>query len=507
MGQVGDKRTLHIEEALSLGNLYYEAMREETEKTDQDYDVIVIGSGPAGYEAASSSAKLGKSVALIERNIDAEKSVDKSIDPTKFLLNAAEKFHRFKNVSTTAKLDDCLIAPSDTSPDKGEAKEAWAAAQEALRGTIHTKQGKTLNEIGRHFRRLGIDLYQGNAAFKTKKELSLLGQAKNKPVQNIFGEKIIIATGATATLPKADGLIEAGYLTTRDAPYLKELPNSLLIIGAGADGVELAQVFQRFGVDVILVESANQILPSGNPNLTNQLAAVLNFEGVNIRLQSEVIHVAKAADCKKRVTIRYRSGYENQVVVDEIILATPAEPDVADLNLSAANVCLSDCGSIQIDPYGQTSTPGIWAVGNVTGTEVFNPFASSHSAQIAENIFVEPNIKLENLAQLHVTFTDPPLAQVGTIRKDLVQKETKFSLKSVGLYQPDRFRQNNRSAGFINLYFADNETIVGGEAFGAGATEIISMLSLAIKIGATMNDLSRLDLPFYTCSEGVRFAT
>src|SRR5690554_1081529 len=231
---------------------------------NSDYDLLIIGAGGAGTAAAIRGAELGARVAIAEGAVVGGTCVNVGCIPSKLLLEAAARFH---------------AARSSFPALAGEAQAAWQRAQ-ARKGAVveRLRQEKYLDVLAGYE---GMTLLRGEAA--------LLGAGRVRVGEAVVGaRKVVIATGAAPALPPVPGLAQGGALTSTSAMELKVLPASLIVLGAGAVGLELGQAFARFGVKVTVIEAEARILPAEDPELSNALANALAAEGLELRTGARV---------------------------------------------------------------------------------------------------------------------------------------------------------------------------------------------------------------------------
>ena len=210
-----------------------------------EYDLIVIGAGGAGSNAATTAASMGKRIALIERDKLGGTCLNYGCDPTKTLLHTAHMLYHARHAAALG----LRIPHADTD---------WAAVQAHVRQVQKTIRGGTPEQARAGITAQGIDLFMGDAMFTSPHEIRVNGET-------LRGERFVIATGTVPFIPDIEGLSEAGYITNVEAVSLPELPKRLVVIGGGPIGLEFAQMFSRFGVQVVVLERGKQPLPRGRP--------------------------------------------------------------------------------------------------------------------------------------------------------------------------------------------------------------------------------------------------
>jgi pyruvate/2-oxoglutarate dehydrogenase complex dihydrolipoamide dehydrogenase (E3) component len=452
--------------------------------TEQHYDLVVIGAGPAGGAAATAAAAPGRRVALIERDKLGGTCLNYGCDPTKTLLHTAQ-----------------LLYQASQSAERGlripHAAADWPAVQAHVRRVLKQMRGGSEAAERRQRRRDGVEVLSGAARFVDPHTLRL-GRHR------LRADRIIIATGSQAVVPPIDGLERAGYLTNREAVALKELPRRLAIIGGGPIGVEFAQLFGRFGVKVTLLEQGPALLPKDDRELADQLAALLAAEGVHVETEAELleVHRERAGRC---LIFRRRGRTRQELQVDAVLVAVGFRPAIDSLNLPAAGVSVSD-GAVRVDATLRTSVPHIWAAGDVTGGYPFTHVAFAQGQLVARNAFASRAEPFDDQAIPWVTYTSPELAHIGQTEEQLRQAGTPYRVGRKPLAEVERAVATGATAGQIKLLVGDDGRLLGGHILAAGAGELIAPLALAMRAGLPVDMLANTILPYPTMAEGLRWA-
>src|SRR5438874_3008109 len=282
-----------------------------------EYDLLVIGAGAAGSSAVTTAVKNGKRVALVERNLLGGTCLNYGCDPTKTLLHSAYLLYQAHRANRYG-----LRIPSATYE--------WKDVQERVQQVIRDLRGGTLEEAQANLERQGIDVLHGEASFVSPNEVLIAGQS-------IFAKQIIIATGCEIVVPPMKGLKEAGFITNVQAVALPALPHRLAIIGGGSIGIEFAQMFHRFGVDVSVLEHGPTILDKEDREIAANLCDMLTGEGIRSETNTEIKQV-QLDGASKKLTLRCGERDEEELIVDEILLAVGRHPSFESLNLEAAGV-------------------------------------------------------------------------------------------------------------------------------------------------------------------------
>src|SRR3954453_1248046 len=355
------------------------------------YDLIVIGAGSAARDGANKAAReYGANVALIERERWGGSCPNVACPPTKAYLVAAGLGHEINPLEAELGIE---VGPATTNLAKVKARKDG----------LKKPQEQWVEDL----QAAGFDTYQGAAGFLDAHKVRV-GNAE------LTADKILIATGSRTAVPPIAGIEQLDWVDHVSALELEELPSSLLVVGAGAVGLEFAQAFSRFGSRVTIVDALDEIAPRSDEHAAMELRGALEAEGIAVILGSLVREVAASADGKHVATIAPReSGMEHPVEFDRLLLASGRRPNIEELGLEAAGVETSRFG-IVADERMRTNVPGIWAVGDVNGQSQFTP-AAQYQARIAvEDMFRPGEGAPADYSTLPTAiFTHPELAQVG----------------------------------------------------------------------------------------------
>jgi mercuric reductase len=232
----------------------------------------------------------------------------------------------------------------------------------------------------------------------------------------------LVATGAAPWIPPISGLEQAGYLTSDTAMELTELPESMLVIGGNAVGLELAQLFARLGVKVTIAEALNRLAPFGEPEISAAIEDVFDGEGIGILTAATVMSVRRDGPARS-VTIKTAGGQRRELAYGEILAAAGRRPVTAGLNLDAAGVKTGGRGEILTDQYQRTANPRIWAAGDVTGGPQFVYVAAAQGSRAAANALQDAGRTVDYAALPQVTFTSPAIASAGLTEAELIRQE------------------------------------------------------------------------------------
>jgi mercuric reductase len=448
------------------------------------FDMAIVGGGSAGFAAALKAADLGARVAMVEGGTLGGTCVNVGCVPSKTLIRAAEAQHRrahhpFQGVPTT-----------NGRPD-------WAAVRRQKDELVaELRQAKYWSVLGSH---------PAVTLFEQRGEITPAHGIRLVDGRTLTAGKIIVTTGASAWAPPIPGLAEAGYLDNASAMALEGLPDSLIVIGASAVGLEFAQMFARLGVNVTVLEILPRVVPSEDVDVGNALGAYLREEGLRVHVGAHIQHVARAGDI---YTVSFEAaGTARTASAEQLLVAAGRRANTRGLGLESAGVTLGRKGGIVVNEFLQTANPGIYAAGDVIGDPMFVYVAAYGGTVAAENALAGNARHYDLTALPMVTFTDPAVASVG-LTEDAARAQGIAPLVSrLPLEHVPRALAARDTRGFVKLV-ADAATrkIMGAQILAAEAGEMITEPALAIKFGLTIDDLASAFHPYLTLSEGIKLA-
>jgi len=452
--------------------------------TKNEYDLIVIGAGGAGSTAASRAADMGKHVALIERDKLGGTCLNYGCDPTKTLLHTAHLLYHAQHASNLG-----LSFP--------QAKADWPMVQAHVRQVLETIRGGTPRQADAGIAAQGIDLYMGEASFSSAREIRVNGKT-------LRGKRFIIATGTIPSIPKIEGLSQTGYITNEEAVSLPELPERLVVLGGGPIGLEFAQMFSRFGVQVVVLERSQQPLPHEDRELALALCSQLSAQGIRLEFGTEM-RCGEVDQHGKHIHIQGQDGREDDLVADQLLIAVGRQPALDMLNLGAAGVHFSaEC--IPTNASLRTNIPHIWAAGDITSKYQFTHVAASQGELVAHNVFAKKPRAFDERVIPWVIFTDPELARVGQSEADLQAAGIEYCVGRANFDKLDRAIANDQTCGSVKLLANADGKILGGHILGANAGDLIAPVVYAMRFGLTVKMVADAMLPYPTMAEAVRSA-
>ena len=450
----------------------------------QKYDLLVIGSGAAGSTAASTAASNGVRVALMERDKIGGTCLNYGCDPTKTMIHIAKLLYHSQHAEQYG-----LNIPG--------AMADWPTAMAWVQQVIKRVRGGTSEEAAADMSKKGVEVIFGEGHFISDHIMQVGGRT-------LSAERIIIAAGGKNVIPPIDGLEDVGYITNKEAVALNTLPHRLAIIGGGAIGIEFAQMFHRFGVEVTVLEKSPDLLDKEDRELAEALCNLLTRQGLRMETNVEFQRVQRDSR-GKCLAIRCGGREEEQLVVDEILLAVGRKPALDSLHLDKAGVQTGKRG-INVDAYLRTNVPHIWAAGDVTGGLQFTHVAYQQGKIAAQNAFTDEPQSFESYIIPWVTYTDPSLAHVGKTEEQLKQEGVQYKIGRMYFKEVERAIAEGETDGFVKLLVDSQGKILGGHVLAPNAGDLLAPVVLAMQTGIPAERLANTIQPYPTMVEGVRWA-
>lgn len=447
------------------------------------YDLVVIGGGTAGLVSAIGAAGLGATVALVEGGMMGGDCLNWGCVPSKALISCAQAAHDARRAAEYG------VQTGEVSVDFG----AVMARMRSLR------TGIAQHDSFERVRDEGVHVFRGTARFTGRRRL-VVGETE------LSFHRAVICTGGQPALPPFDGLDAVHALTNETVFQLTELPERLLVVGAGPIGCELAQAFQRLGSQVTLVDQAGRVLTRDDPEAAELVAETLVAEGVNLHLGVGLERLERTPDGSQRAVLDPGdSDAPAHLPFDAVLLATGRRPNTEGLGLETAGVQVDDRGAVVTDGLLRTSNPRIYAAGDVTGRWQFTHAADAMARVVIRNALFFGSESADDLVIPWCTYTDPEVAQVGLSWAE-VQERGDLELYRAAWSDVDRARLDGDTAGWVKLYVDRGGHIVSATCVGRHAGEHLGALSLAVTNGVKIGELEQTVLPYPTRAELLRRA-
>lgn len=447
------------------------------------FDLIVIGGGSAAFAAAIRAAELGASVAIAEEEVIGGTCVNRGCVPTKNLLYAAERYRLYAQNSFPG-------LPVGREP--ASFPEVIRQKDELVQQMRKSKYWDILEAYPE------IKYYPKRARFKSPYEVELGDEV-------IGADKFIVATGASPKVIPIAGLDRVHFLTYKTALELRSLPTSMIVIGAGAIGLELGQMFSRFGSRITILEALPRIAPTEEQEISETLESCLEEEGIEIWTN---VGVASVRPEDGNVLVVAQAGEQfKEFRAEKLLLAAGLRPNTSGLNLEAAGVELDEKGAIKVNEELRTTARHIWAAGDVIGNPMLVTVAALQGGIAAENALRGAGKKIDLSAVPHAIFTDPEVASVGLRQSEAIAKGFKVQVASIPFSLVPKAGAIRDTRGLMRMVVdASSYRILGVHLVARHAADLIHMGVLAVKHKLTVGDIIRTTFVYPTLSEVYKIA-
>ena len=450
----------------------------------ENFDVVVIGAGPAGYVAAIRAAQLKQKVAIVDKEWMGGVCLNVGCIPSKSLLKNAEVAHTLRERGK-----DFGFSFENLKLDYG------VAVKRSRQNSDRLTKG-----VGFLMKKNNIAVFMGEAKFKAKDTLNVTD--KDGKVTELKAKNIIVATGASAMVPpvwKVDG---EKVVTYKEAILQTTLPKSVVIIGSGAIGVEFSTIWNSYGVDVTIVEMLPRIVPLEDEEVSKELEKEYKKRKINIMTNHKVESVeATKSGVKVKVSAE---GKETVLEADQALVAIGFRPNSKGLGLEEVGVKISERGFVEVDEKMQTNVPGIWAIGDVTGKLMLAHVGSAMGIVAAEHIGGHETVTLDYEMMPRATYSYPQVASFGLTEAQA--KERGYDVK-IGRFP---FQPNGKALGlgdymgFVKIVMdAKYGEILGAHMIGPEVTELLPELTLAHMMELTPHEIARNVHAHPTLSEAI----
>jgi mercuric reductase len=445
---------------------------------NESYDLIVLGAGSAARDGAGKASRdYGARVAIVERTRWGGSCPNVACRPTKAYLVAAELMHDVRKHAAERGID--LPAPSID-----------LARTVAWKNSLRRDQDSWVEVLTE----AGYGVFPGEATLVDRQTVRVADR-------ELTADKVLIATGGRTAVPPIPGIEEIDWIDHISALELQEVPESLLVVGAGPVGLEFAQIFARFGSRITIVNHDSQIAARADTEAANELQAALEAEGIEVVLNGGV-----DAFSRNGRGIEAALG-ERTLNVSHVLLASGRTPNVEELALDRIGVELTR-GGITVDERQRTSVDGIWAAGDVAAGPLFTPTAQYQARVAVKDMFAANGSRTADYSILPTAiFTDPELAGVGLTEQEASEQGFDVEVVKHPLPTVTRAQYTGTKHGLYKIVFdRGSRRVLGVHIVSRGASDIVGGLAVALKLGATVDDLALVHHVYPSYSEGVKAA-
>ncbi|AEG61605.1 dihydrolipoyl dehydrogenase [Desulforamulus ruminis] len=444
-----------------------------------NYRIVIIGGGPGGYVAAIRAAKLGAKVALVEKDQVGGTCLNWGCIPTKALVSQAAL------VAAIRRSEELGIQVGQIAVDYGRMKERKDQVVNKLVGGVQYLLKKNK-----------VEVIQGAGRIVAPGQVKV--DLKDGGEMVLDAENIILATGTRPALIPALGYDGQRVMTSDEILNLTELPGEMLIIGGGVIGCEFACIFAELGVKITIVEALPTLLSTVDRDVQRQMQSILKKRGITVKTKSKITAVTKTAD---KVMALLENGEE--LVADKILISIGRTMNLAEQGLAELGVQFNDRGAVQVDSRLRTSVPGIYAIGDITGKIQLAHVASAQGMVAVDHIMGKEK-EMDYSVVPSCIFTIPETAGVGLTTQEAEARGIKIKAGKFPFMASGKAVAMGETEGFVKILAdPDTDRILGVHILGPHATDLIGEATLAIQLGATVEQLAGTIHAHPTLSEAV----
>lgn len=441
-----------------------------------EFNIIIIGAGPGGYETAVAAAKKGLSVAIVEKSDLGGTCLNCGCIPTKCLCHTAEILELVKESASHG------ISTNDVQFDIQNAIERKNQVVSQLQSGIDALMKMP-----------GITLYRGEAQLVDANTVNVLADDSNGTkdvVGTIKGQNIIIATGSITKFLPIEGAHAQGVVTSTEMLNLTSIPKRLCIIGGGVIGLEFASIYNSFGSEVTVVEFCKEILPNFDRDLAKRLRTSLKKRGITFCTGA----AAKSISSGETMTVAYEEkGKEKSVEADLVLMAVGRAANVGSLNLDDLNIAYTPKG-IEVDGNMQTSVPGIYAIGDVNGLLQLAHAAKAQGIIALEHI-LQGTAADKSSIDLGIVpaavFTVPEAAMVGKTEEQLTEQGVEYKAYKSFYRANGKALSMDAEEGIVKILANPDGKLLGAHILGAHASDLIHELAILMSKEGTVHDIAK----------------
>ena len=443
-----------------------------------DYDLIVIGGGSAGLLAARIASTLGAKVAIIEKYKLGGDCLQYGCVPSKALIGMHKALHSPFNETLGLRFKPYKIDFSNIAKD--------------IQHTIDIIGEEDSEES---LKMHGIDVIFGEARFKSSSTIYL-----NDSKKEYSGKSFLIATGSHAFVPTIPGLENINFLTNETIFSLQTLPKSLIVLGGGPIGCEMAQAFALLGTKVTIIQRNEKLLPKDDNSASEFIFKKFLSQNIEVILKDEILEIQKD---NEDIEANLKSG--KSISAEKILIAIGREPNIKDMNLEEIGIKTNKNG-IDVDLYLETSVKNIYASGDITGKFLFTHYAGFQGTISGANAVLPRLFRSKfNVNQTPwVTFTSPEIAHAGFTEAELLGNNIKYKKLELPYSKIDRAITEKMTEGSIIVYVNEKDYILGSTIIGERAGELIMEFILAMNNGIPLTKLIYSIHPYPTYSSGIQ---
>ncbi len=448
------------------------------------YDAIVIGSGQAGTPLAKKLAKAGKKTAIIEKRFIGGTCVNDGCTPTKALVASARMAYMATRTDLGIEVESFKVDfPAIMARKEAIVEKSRNGGQQGLEETPN------------------LDLIFGDASFTGKKTVNVKFNAGGE--EELTAGLIFIDTGAKTTIPEIIGIETVPYLTSTSILELKELPESLIVIGGNYIGLEFGQMFSRFGSQVTILEKGKRIMSKEDEDISEAVTGFLKEEGINMITEATTVKLEQSASQKIMLTIE-KDNQQQQITASHLLIAVGRSPQTKNFGLEKTGVEVDEKGYIKVNDKLETTAEGIYALGDVKPGPAFTHIAYNDHLVVLKNVLENAGVSIKGRPVPYCMFTDPQLGRIGLSENEARKQGLDILVAKLPMNKVARAVETNETKGFMKAVVdAKTNQVLGATVLGYEGGEVMAVLQMAMQGKITAHQLRENIFAHPTLSESI----
>ncbi len=454
-----------------------------------EYELVIIGNGAAAFAAAIKADELGKKTAMVKGGTIGGTCVNVGCVPSKRLLVSGEIIRNTRNHN----LGENAIVQHDEKFDFSKIVEFKVKLVENLR---HEKYEKVLSKLP------NVELYEGIGSFVSEKEIEIKQDGKKTIIS---GKNFLVATGASPSIPQLKGVNGIDYWTNVEGLEQEKIPESLIVIGGRALGLEFAQMYNRFGTKVTLLQRSPLLIPEEEPEMSKALEYYLREDGIAIYTNLSLKSFQKNVSSNKVIVNAEVNGKSAKFEATTILFATGRTPNIKALNAEKAKIKIGTKGEVVTDSEMRTSNPKVFAAGDVTGEPMLEALAAREGTYAAENALLGSHRRIDRGIVPRAIFTDPQFASVGITEREVIDRFKACTCRLVRFTDVPKAVIIGDTKGMIKMVaHPETHVVLGVQILSPSAAELINEATLIVKNNYKVEDVIDTIHVFPTMSEALK---
>ena len=429
--------------------------------TSEPYDAIVIGTGQGGKPLATALAQAGMRTAVIERGPVGGTCINTGCTPTKTMIASGRVAYLARRGA------DYGVQTGPVTIDLKKVRQRKRNIVESFRSRNQQGLEHTPN----------LELIFGDARFIGPKSIEI--RLKDSGTRSLSAKNVFIDAGTRPAIPSMEGLDSVPFLDNASVMELDSVPDHLLVLGGGYIGLEFGQLFRRFGSRVTIVQSRGQLLTSEDPDIAEAVADILRQDGITITLNARAIRVSHS-DGNLQLKME-QEGRPTTLTGSHLLVATGRTPNSDTLNLSAAAIKVNDRGYIQVNDKLETTSPGVYALGDIKGGPAFTHISYDDFRIIRANLLEKKSASIANRIVPYTLFIDPQLGRVGISETEARAQKRNIRVAKMPMTSVARALEVDETRGFMKAVVdRDTNQILGAAVLGIEGGETMSAIEVAM---------------------------